>query len=70
MSGATMSAMEAHTREGTPSDPTPRVDDERPITDERDAALPDHLDLPIETPEADAIEQRRIAASDDEDAAR
>ena len=39
-------------------------------TDDEVEPLPDHLDLPIETPEADALAQRRSAPSDDEAAPR
>jgi len=45
----------------------PTEDDERPIFDEEnDDVLPDHLDLPIETPEADALDQERIEPLDDD----
>ncbi len=42
------------------------LDDELEI-DPTPAALPDHLDLPIDVPEADAIEQDLEVPLDDED---
>ena len=50
-----------------PEPATATTDDERPIDDEEDdAALPDRLDLPIETPAADAIDQRHAEHFDDD----
>jgi len=54
---------------GTTQVPDPCPDDER-SDDNGTEALPDHLDLPIEMPEADAVDQRRAAPSDDEAAPR
>jgi len=47
-------------------DARPAVDDDRLDFDDADEGLPDHLDLPLETPEADAIDQHRAAPLDDE----
>ncbi len=48
------------------------IDRDRVLDDELDVApaddeLPDHLDLPVETPEADAIEQHEGVPLDDEE---
>lgn len=50
--------MTTHTP-GWPDDDLPIVDDE--------ADLPDHLDRPLEVPEADAIEQELSVPVDDDD---
>ena len=46
--------------------PSASTDDERPVLDEDDDTLPDHLDLPVETPEADALDQQRAEPFDEE----
>jgi len=48
------------------SEPVVPTDDDRPVLDEEDDALPDHLDLPVETPEADALDQQRAEPFDEE----
>ena len=48
-----------------PVDESQDFDDERRDLDD-DGELPDHLDLPIETPEADAIDQARIETVDED----
>lgn len=47
-------------------EPSTPPDGERPVTDDDDA-LPDHLDLPVETPEADALDQQRAEPFDEDD---
>lgn len=42
------------------------TDDERPIDDDDDEEFADQLDLPIETPAADAIDQRHAEHFDDD----
>ena len=49
-----------------PVDESRDFDEERRILDD-EVELPDHLDLPIETPEADALDQARIERVDDDD---
>ena len=59
------------------SDPTGREDDDRPEPaastpdddrpiDDEDETVPDRLDLPIETPTADAIDQQHAEYFDDD----
>lgn len=43
------------------------VDGDEPVVPEPHEELPDHLDLPLEVPEADAIEQELEVPIDDED---
>ncbi len=48
------------------------IDRDRVLEDERDvdppaAELPDHLDLPIDVPEADAVEQELEVPLDDDE---
>ena len=50
---------------GTSPDP-PVPDDARPADDEANDALDPPLDLPVDVPEADAIDQRRAAPPDDD----
>ena len=47
--------------------PTPEwPDDEVPIVDD-EAELPEHLDRPLEVPEADKLEQELVVPIDDDD---
>ena len=41
--------------------------DEEPVEPEAQEELPDHLDLPLEVPEADAIEQELEVPIDDDE---
>ena len=43
------------------------VDGDEPVVPEPHEELPDHLDRPLEVPEADAIEQALEVPVDDED---
>lgn len=42
-------------------------DAERPVDDEDDEELPDHLDVEPDVPEADALEQRLAVPLDDDE---
>lgn len=54
-----------------PTEPTDvgdeAVGDEAPVEPEVHDEIPDHLDLPLEVPEADALEQELEVAIEDED---
>jgi hypothetical protein len=44
-----------------------RSDDDEPAVPEVHEELPDHLDLPLEVDEADALDQEREVPLDDDD---
>jgi hypothetical protein len=47
--------------------PDDAVEQERELVETDDEELPEHLDIPLDANEADAIEQERTVSDDDDD---
>lgn len=43
------------------------LDDELEVEPDEDVELPDHLDLPLDVPEADAVDQETVTPLDDDE---
>lgn len=55
------------TNEPTSPATAPATADDEPVEPEAHDDIPDHLDLPLEVPEADALEQEIDVPIDDEE---